>query len=127
MPVPQDLIVTRAPQHLLWMAAKRKRLRLRLACYPGFYLHPQQDWSGMKAHLGAPPSTGAMVIDLVARSHAARVELFGFDFFQSKSLSGRRTAQQVPHDFAAEAAYTAALLSKDTRFTLFGGVASEPF
>lgn len=40
--------------------------------------------------------------DLLARSTATKITLYGFDFFASLSLSGRRTSAQVPHNFQAE-------------------------
>jgi hypothetical protein len=55
---------------------------------------------------------------MLARSPATSVDLYGFDFFASMSLSGRRTAAQVPHDFAAERAFVEALMARDARFTL---------
>lgn len=118
MPVPQALIDARAPDRLLWMAAKRKRLVRRLVRHPGFYRHPLADWRDLAAELGAPPSTGAMVVDLVCRSEAAAIGLFGFDFFTSLSLSGRRTAAQVPHDFDAERRRVMRLMATDQRLVL---------
>ncbi len=106
------------PGRVLWMSHKRKRLSHDIATSPGFHLHPLADWQQLGNTLGAPPSTGAMVIDILARSKAMKVDLYGFDFFASKSLSGRRDAAQVPHDFEAEAAWVRDLLAKDDRFTL---------
>ena len=113
MPIAQSIIEQRAPDRLLWMAKKRKRLRYRFARTENFYLHPISDWDRLAAQLNAPPTTGAMLIDLVTRSQAAQINLFGVDFFQSLSQSGRRTADQVPHDFGAE--------------KQFGPQAGEPF
>ena len=48
--------------------------------------------------LGSAPTTGLMVIDFVAHTAAQTIELYGFDFFSSKSLSGRRDSKQVPHE-----------------------------
>jgi len=101
----------------LWMSPKRKRLSLALATCPGFYLHPLPDYAALRATLGAPPTTGLMLIDLLSRAPLASLTLYGFDFFASLSLSGRRTARQVPHDFAAEAAFVAALMARDSRIT----------
>ncbi|WP_108721699.1 glycosyltransferase family 29 protein [Neptunicoccus sediminis] len=115
MPVAQDVIEARNPDRLLWMAKKRKRLRARFAKRKGFYLHPKEEWDRMAATLQAPPTTGIMLIDLVAHSEAAEIHLFGFDFFTSLSLSGRRTAAQVPHDFAAEKLFTGTLIAQDQR------------
>ncbi|WP_313348538.1 glycosyltransferase family 29 protein [Paracoccus sp. (in: a-proteobacteria)] len=104
-----------APSRALWMSPKRKRLDWSTATSPGFYLHPLADYQALKARLDAPPTTGAMMIDLIARSQMARLELFGFDFFASLSLSGRRTAQEVPHDFKGESEWVQELMLADRR------------
>ena len=106
------------PKGILWMSYKRKRLSWAIARSPGFYLHPLADYAALQDRLGAPPTTGAMMIDLLARSRAARVGLYGFDFFATLSLSGHRTADQVPHDFAAEAEWVNTLIAQDSRFIL---------
>lgn len=118
MPVPEKIICERSPDRLLWMAKKRKRVRWRFARRDGFYLHPVREWDRMRDELQAPPTTGVMLIDLVARSRADKIDLYGFDFFASLSLSGRRKANQVPHDFTAEKAFVEALMSRDKRVTL---------
>ncbi|MCV2445958.1 glycosyltransferase family 29 protein [Paracoccus sp. DMF] len=104
-----------APARILWMSPKRKRLDWRTATSPGFYLHPLADYRALKGRLGAPPTTGAMMIDLIARSDMARLDLYGFDFFASLSLSGRRSAEQVPHDFSGESRWVQELERADRR------------
>lgn len=104
-----------APDRILWMSPKRKRLDWGTAKSPGFYLHPLATYQALKDRLGAPPTTGAMMIDLLSRSDMAGLTLYGFDFFASKSLSGRRAASDVPHDFAAESAWVADLIAHDAR------------
>ena len=106
------------PKLLLWMSPKRKRLSWAMASYQGFALPPLETYLRLKAHLNAPPTTGLMMIDLLARSPATKITLYGFDFFASLSLSGRRTAAQVPHNFQAERAFVSALLARDPRFCL---------
>ncbi|MFC3060647.1 glycosyltransferase family 29 protein [Paenirhodobacter populi] len=103
------------PARILWMSHKRKRLDWDTATSPGFYLHPLADYRALKARIGAQPTTGAMLIDLFSRSDMAGLTLFGFDFFASLSLSGHRTAEQVPHDFSAEARYVFDLMGRDSR------------
>ncbi len=103
------------PRRILWMSPKRKRLDWRTATGPGFYLHPLADYQALKDRLAAPPTTGAMMIDLLLRSRLTSLTLHGFDFFASNSLSGSRTAAQVPHDFGSEAAWVADLTRHDTR------------
>ncbi|WP_207100522.1 glycosyltransferase family 29 protein [Paracoccus shandongensis] len=106
------------PGRILWMSPKRKRLDWRTATSPGFYLHPLGDYRALKDRLAAPPTTGAMMIALLLRSRLTGLTLHGFDFFASASLSGRRTADQVPHDFGAEAAWVADLGRSDERLVL---------
>ncbi|MBU3028793.1 glycosyltransferase family 29 protein [Paracoccus marinaquae] len=103
---------------LLWMSPKRKRLDWFSATSPGFYLHPLGDYCALRESLAAPPTTGAMMIDLLLRSRLSSLTLYGFDFFASLSLSGRRTAQQVPHDFGSEAEWVAGCARADDRLSL---------
>lgn len=108
------------PGRLLWMSHKRKRLPWDVAATPGFYLHPLADWAALRDELRAPPTTGLMMIALLARSRLATLDLYGFDFFASLSLTGSRSAAQVPHDFAAEKAWVDALMMQDTRIRMAG-------
>lgn len=108
------------PGRLLWMSHKRKRLPWDVAATPGFYLHPLADWAALREELGAPPTTGLMMVALLARSRLATLDLYGFDFFASLSLTGSRSAAQVPHDFAAEKAWVDALMVQDTRIRMAG-------
>lgn len=109
------------PGRILWMSHKRKRLPWRVATAPGFYLHPRADWRALGDALGAPPTTGLMMIALLAESGLAGLALHGFDFFASRSLTGSRGAAQVPHDFAAEEAFVRALIARDPRIRQVGG------
>jgi Glycosyltransferase family 29 (sialyltransferase) len=106
------------PKRILWMSPKRKRLPFAVATSPGFYLHPVADIARLSAALGAPPTTGLMMIDLLARTELSRLTLYGFDFFASLSLTGSRTAAQVPHDFPAERRFADALIARDPRTRL---------
>lgn len=106
------------PRRLLWMSHKRKRLDYATATSPGFYLHPLADHARLARVLGAPPSTGAMAVDLLLQSELARLDLYGFDGFASKSLSGRREAGQVPHDFSSESAWMADRAGADPRMRI---------
>lgn len=107
-----------SPQRTLWMPWKRRRLDRRTAEGALFYLHPRADIAALRARLGAKPTTGALVIELLMRSELAALDLYGFDFFASRSLSGRRGAADVPHDFASEAAWVAQVAAADPRLAL---------
>ncbi|GAB1478908.1 glycosyltransferase family 29 protein [Paracoccaceae bacterium] len=106
------------PRRIWWMSHKRKRLPWSVATSPGFHMPGLGLFNGLRASLGAPPTTGLMLIDWLSLSGAAQVSLYGFDFFASLSLSGSRTAAQVPHDFGGERSYVEALLAQDPRFRL---------
>lgn len=117
-PVPRTVINAHAPSLLLWMPRKRKRLPWRIARDSRFFLNPREEVHKLASIMGAAPTTGAMMIDLVVRSKAGPIKLHGFDFFASKSLSGRRDANQVPHDFDAERRWALALAENDQRLTI---------
>ena len=117
-PTRRALIAERAPSRLLWMTRKRKRLPYWLARDSRFFLNPVAAVEKLRQDMGSAPTTGAMVIDLLLRSEAASIDLYGFDFFSSLSLSGRRTAEQVPHDFSAEQKWVEQQMSLDPRLTL---------
>jgi len=106
------------PKRYIWLSHKRKRLDWATATSEGFYLFPLGDFHLLSNQLGARPTSGLLLISLLERSPAARINLFGFDFFDSLSLTGSRTAEQVPHDFNAEKKWVDNLLKRDERFNL---------
>lgn len=107
-----------SPARVLWMSPKRKRLSRQIASSPGFYLHSLADYAALKTELSAPPTTGLMLVSLLLCARLKSLTLYGFDFFASKSLSGRRSSHQVPHDFAAEARWIDAQMAQDNRLRL---------
>ncbi|WP_347400084.1 glycosyltransferase family 29 protein [Loktanella sp. IMCC34160] len=117
-PVSAATLQARQPSRHLWMTPKRRRLPYAFAAADGFYLFPQEEHRRLSSEAGERPTTGLMVIDLLSRLPAARIDLYGFDFFASLSLSGARTSDQVPHDFNAERDWVHRLLARDGRFTL---------
>jgi hypothetical protein len=115
-PVKKTLVKQRNPHAILWMTRKRRKMPFWILNDPGFFLNGAEHTSRLRSALGGAPTTGLMIIDLFEQSAARQINLFGFDFFASQSLSGRRTAAQVPHDFAAEKQYVDRLLARDPRF-----------
>ncbi|QYK41497.1 MAG: 2-amino-4-hydroxy-6-hydroxymethyldihydropteridine diphosphokinase [Paracoccaceae bacterium] len=88
-----------APVHV-WMSPKG-RGGAAAATLPRLLHYPLDWWAELNAALGARPSTGAMVIDLVTRCGAREVVLFGFDWKRSPTFY--QDAPHIgPHDFAAE-------------------------
>ena len=104
------------PERLIWMSPRRRALALvaygsllPMSFYPGEW------WHMLAARLGgARPSTGAMVIDLIVRlGEFSELRLFGFDLFQSGSLSQR--------GLSSEREYVLQLLKSEPRINLVGG------
>lgn len=118
IPVDAAIVTARAPSRRLWMTPKRKRLPYGFAKDVMFYLYPRAEHQRLSSETGGRPTTGLMVIDLLSRLPVTRVDLYGFDFFASLSLSGARTSAQVPHDFSAEQAWVETLIARDHRFSL---------
>ena len=107
-----------AAVRVLWMSPKRKRLPYWVLKHSGFLLFDLNDINALQKDLGASPTTGMMIINLMRNSKAKAVHLYGFDFFASLSLTGTRTAAQVPHDFPAEKQWVEDLLAIDPRFVI---------
>ncbi len=118
VPVAPAILAARGPRRIIWMTPRRKRLAYRLVQDPRFALYPARRSAELISTLGARATTGALTIDLLASSNCARIDLYGFDFFQSLSLSGQRSANRVPHDFASERAWVEALMQADPRLHL---------
>ena len=118
IPVPDSTIQDRKPKRILWMTRKRKRLPLWLINDPRFFLNAKTNGERLGEMIGSPPTTGLLVIDLLSQSQAKTVTLYGFDFFASKSLSGNRSAAQVPHDFNAEQSFVMDLISRSDQFRM---------
>jgi hypothetical protein len=116
--LPRDRFQTLGASRLIWMSHKRKRLKYWMGQTAGFSLFPRTNYEALKTQLGAQPTTGAMLIDFAIQSKASEIHLFGFDFFSSLSLSGRRDAANVPHDFTSESDFVHAVIKSDTRVTL---------
>lgn len=119
IPLKSDRLAQLSPDRLLWMTRKRKRLPYDYARRNGFFLNPPAPMDCLSQKLGGPPSTGMMVLELMHSLPFETISVYGFDFFKSLSNSGRRTAEQVPHDFGAEQSYSTQLFASDPRFHLF--------
>lgn len=124
MLLPLSRLSALAPGLLLWMSPRRRwlaALRYRWS-WPLLY-YPRAWWRDLVADLdGNRPSTGLMTIDLLRRLGGFReLRLFGFDFFQSASLSARRLAAPPPHDFAREREHVFRLMGRNSAIRLAGG------
>lgn len=93
----------------LWMSPKG-RGDLRPAPSP-LTFYDLEDWERLTAQLGARPSVGAMVLDILSRRNPANVSVFGYDF--KRSLTFYADAVHLgPHDFAAEEQFCMTLCAR---------------
>lgn len=115
-PLDRQLLDVRQPDLVLWMTSKRKRLPWRLVNHDDFFINPVLHHRELFDDILSRPTTGLLAIDLLRRTTAAEIHIFGFDFFQSQSLSGSRRAEDVVHDFASERAWIQRLSVNDSRF-----------
>ncbi len=111
------------PDMLLWMTPRHwyQAVRMHFSGVPVCYFQKAW-WTGLSARLnGARPSTGMMTVDMMTCLGTFReLKLFGFDFFQSGSLSVRRSSAPIPHDFAQEREMILKLMRDDSRIRLMG-------
>jgi hypothetical protein len=116
--IPENLPAIKGASHLLWMSPRRDRMPLWLLRFPRLFVNPEENNRKLAALTGARPSTGMMVIDLLVRSQCEAIDLYGFDFFKSQSVSGNQTKASAPHDFDSEEALVRSWAAKDRRLTI---------
>lgn len=116
--IPESLPAVKGASHILWMSPRRDRMPLWLLRFPRLFVNPPENNRALAARIGARPSTGMMAIDLLMRSQCARIDLYGFDFFQSQSVSGHQTKASAPHDFDGEEALVRAWAEQDRRLAI---------
>ncbi len=85
------------------------------------YVHPRRDIASLAARAGVKrPSSGLAVVDLLVQPECTTIDLFGFDFYESSSLSGNQTIKTTPHDFKKERTFVTEIVARDSRLRLCG-------
>ncbi|WFF41111.1 hypothetical protein EVC62_06120 [Salinicola endophyticus] len=103
---------------VIWMSNKRRKLSYPLWTSGKLAFYPASHNYELRKALSARPSTGIMLIDFLLRSEAKKITVYGFDFFQSFSLSGHENPGSIPHDFTAEKAWVEKRCLSDDRLTI---------
>jgi hypothetical protein len=101
-----------------WMTPKPMALPGWMTRLSRYYRYPEVDHAALMSKLGARPTTGLMVIEMLHSLPCQSVDMFGFDFFSSFSLSNERAMAPSAHDFSKERNYVYALTERDLRFRL---------
>ncbi len=114
----KSIMAERGASHLFWMSPPRNALPHWIVRWPSFFLYPRESHKALCVQVGNRPTTGLMVIELLSRSPCKAVDLYGFDFYQSGSLSGGQTKATTPHDYDTEEDFVSRLMLSDKRFAL---------
>jgi len=118
MALDPGLLRQRQVKRVLWLSPFRKELTSSMLRDRGMYVEPLCVNERMTKKIGRKPSTGFKMIEILSRSKCRKVDLFGFDFFDSLSSSGHHTAETAVHDFASEKRMVLSLLNRDKRFLI---------
>lgn len=116
--IEESLVRERGISLVLWMSPVRRKMGPQTLRIGPLFLFPRGDYAALCRKAGDRPSTGLMTIWLLQQSGCKRVEMYGFDFFASFSLSGGQTLETTPHHFGNEKEYVHRLLQTDHRFQL---------
>jgi hypothetical protein len=118
--VPRQRLRELSPEHIFFMAT-HDRWRIAPFVVAGWSVsfYPAKQWQALSAKLGnARPSTGMMTIDHIVNAGTfASFDLYGFDFFESGSLTKRKTDRPAPHEFGREKDLVLQWVEADPRFT----------
>ena len=119
VPLEPEFIEALAVDRILWMSRRRHKMNMGVATARNLYLHPKQDVRRLAERAGVSrPSTGLMMIDLLAQLPCRSIELYGFDFYKSQSLSGHQSIDTTPHAFDREEIHVTDLIATDSRFKI---------
>lgn len=116
--VERDLVRSRGAGCVLWISPFRELLTLSMLLDRNMYIQPVEDYNRLTRILGKRPSSGLVMLDMLERSDCTSVDIYGFDFFRSLSLSGDVTKEMTSHNFDAEERFFEELSARDMRFRL---------
>lgn len=110
LPLPVDRV--------LWVGRKVRKIPISLMMSGRLYVHDAACRDSLSNGLGARASTGIMMVDLLLRSPAKSITLYGFDFYASRSVSGDHTIDSAPHNYQAEKDWIMAKVASEPRLTI---------
>ncbi len=111
---------------VLWIGRKVRKIPYDLMTSGRLYVYGAAYRNGLSEGLGARASTGIMTVELLLRSPAASIALYGFDFYASQSLSGDHTIENTPHNYHAEKDWIAAKVAQEPRLKIVPMQVGEP-
>lgn len=119
VPISQSRLSSLGGSHVLWLSRYRRKIPGETTAIQNLYLHPVSEIDSLAERSKVMrPTTGLTAIDLLSKSKAQKVSLFGFDFYQSQSSSSHQTIENAPHQFDNEENFVRALIARDPRFEI---------
>lgn len=103
---------------VLWLGRRVRKVPYDLLMSGRLFVYSSLHRGALSETLTARASTGVMAVELLLRSPARSIDLFGFDFYESRSLSGEQTLETAPHAYGEERKWITARLAGDARLTL---------
>ena len=103
---------------VLWIGRKVRKIPFALMTSGNLFVYDAAYRNSLSEGLGARASTGIMTVELLLRSPARSITLYGFDFYASRSLSGDHTIDETPHNYHAEKDWITAKAATEPRLTI---------
>lgn len=103
---------------VLWLGRKVRKIPYRLMVSGRLFIYDHVRRDGLSGVLSARASTGIMGIELLLRSPVKSIDLYGFDFYASRSLSGDHTKDSTPHNYTEEEKWVFGRLAHEARLRL---------
>jgi len=84
----EDIVKEFNPKLVIWATSKRNLMPQNYKNnFFNFCLHPLIIWFKLRIRLNARPSTGAIMVNYLTKyCDSDKIELFGFDFFKTKTF-----------------------------------------
>lgn len=113
---PEDFKVD-IPQVSFWMSPK-----YREKAPSHFFFFPNEMWEELKVHAlpqgSDRPTTGLMTAFMISKTEAAKINLYGFDFWETKTFYLERKGARPVHNPAKEKEFIEEMQRKDNRICL---------
>lgn len=103
---------------VLWIGRKVRKIPYSLMTSGRLFVYSRMRRDALSSDLSARASTGIMVVELLLRSPASSIELYGFDFYASRSLSGDHTIDTTPHAYDEERKWVMQRMAGDARLAV---------
>ena len=103
------------PKYVFWITPKLSVKPIySISLHKKMFILPFSSWEELYKKLNQPrPTTGLSIIYFILEyCNAKKVNLYGFDFFETKSFYLEKIRMDTPHDFLKEKKFVSSLMKK---------------